>query len=328
MPLESVMRRSQLLSFLEVRPSDKISFVDRLLLMANDVGISFTLVLTSFFMLQRYRFPGKMVAWHPYKLIYEIAASTILRGIFHTAATSQFVGPYRRAVITLGILTFAAINIWMWATFLHYLYKEANEQVSLGDVMRVLDIALGAGLVNYLLSQLVNLWVLLASVYFYEPVCRHQVRRCLYIMDDHGLERVEKLVLAAGNPWKVVSGPSPLGGTRATSSVPTRPTTKISGSDWGPMFTSWRPLVVGLANTRERCLSLIVWFSDNFLGVEDQLPVLPRKLRDADKFDFAGIFQDASSVVEEDSSTETHYTDEEDDAEDDFYVNPDCTSSL
>jgi len=297
MPLESVMRRSHLLGFLEVRHTDHAGRVDHLLLVVNDVVISYAVVLTSFFTLQQYSLPGIAVAWYPWKLLYELSLGFAVREIFRKVAVRPSLGRRRRHFIVGGIVAFTALDLWLWFLIISA-YARMEHSWSMDRLVRIMDIAIGAGLVNYLLTQLhVSLQLRMLSVYLYEPYARHKVKRCLYLADEAEVVKLRSILRESGSRWVVDGTPE-----RFHSSLKS-PATSVcagGGDDPGPGAAEDEesvsddassgtgsedppdtscPYVVKLKRTDRKLLQGLVVVVDAIFGVQKDLPVAPRSFR-------------------------------------------------
>merc|ERR1719253_1215883 len=83
MPMDSVMRRSSLLQFAVYRGEEfedlPIQYLQYLTL--NDFLLSFSFDLISFFLMQQLGFPGEVWAWFPWKFVWELVMSSLLKGL-------------------------------------------------------------------------------------------------------------------------------------------------------------------------------------------------------------------------------------------------------
>jgi len=184
LPMESVMRRGQILTWLVVRPTDTAQDFEQFLLVLIDLGLSFGTVMTSFFLLQKYEVPGMLTAWFPYKVIFELVVASILRIFFRKMVTSGSLSPETQTRFTkVSILVVFAYDVWLWSLIGVAVAQSAPPlQSSWSQRLRILDITVGAGLVNFLLSRFcVTIAMLLASAYIYEPMCRHRYRRTVHL---------------------------------------------------------------------------------------------------------------------------------------------------
>jgi len=195
MPLESVLRRCFLVAFMEVRKTDKTSAQERFFIVLMNMLLSFAVVNTAFFALQRYEVPGKLAAWLPYKLILELVVAGIIKATFSYVMSHGVCGRRSGAFAAVSISGVVAVNVYMWIQ-IGTAVESFVEDGDLGARLRVLDITVGAGLINFLLSPLVlNLQLLTASVYAYEPCLRQKVYRCVYLRKP---EQVVELLEAVG----------------------------------------------------------------------------------------------------------------------------------
>jgi len=311
MPLESLLRRSHLLGFLEVRHTDHAARVDHLFLVVNDLAISFAVVLTSFFAMQQYSLPGVVVAWHPYKLMYELTLGFAARELFRKAAMRPCLGQRRLRFIIGGVVCFAAVDLWMWYLIMST-YARISHEWSFDKTVRLLDIAIGAGLVNYLLTQLhTSLMLRMLSVYVYEPYIRHSTKRCLYFFDPVEIPKLRAMLQASGGAWAIDGSPRRFGGIRnragaarhsksqaaeaerpaagspsgeelgAASSEPSLASSGDSSDEACTPGDAGCPYVVVLRRTNRPFLQGLVKVIDAIVSVQPDLPVAPRSLRSA-----------------------------------------------
>jgi len=190
MPLESVLRRCYLVAFLEPRPTDIATPMHRILIVVMNMLISFAVVNVSFFALQRYEFPGRLAAWLPYKLVMELVVAALIKLIFGMIFTTD-IGKRARQFGVAAMAMVTLLNIFMWVQVASAVDAFADWE-DISARMHVLDITLGAGLVNFLLSPLIfSLPLLVFSVYIYEPILRQKVYRVVHLTKP---EQVQELL--------------------------------------------------------------------------------------------------------------------------------------
>eukprot|EP00405_Crypthecodinium_cohnii_P045065 CAMPEP_0206587290 /NCGR_PEP_ID=MMETSP0325_2-20121206/37561_1 /ASSEMBLY_ACC=CAM_ASM_000347 /TAXON_ID=2866 /ORGANISM="Crypthecodinium cohnii, Strain Seligo" /LENGTH=1145 /DNA_ID=CAMNT_0054095273 /DNA_START=72 /DNA_END=3509 /DNA_ORIENTATION=+ len=180
-PLQSVMRRGQVLAWMEVEAWDHMSATEHWYLCGLDLAISYSTVLTSFFLLQRYEFPGTLTAWSPYKLIFELLISSVIRYGFRMVAEMYLTGNIQKWFTITVFWCFILYDVAIWYMVSASLYS-LNSQIQVGMLMSILDITVGAGIITFLLGRLsITFGLLLFSAYVYEPYWRHRWRRAVVL---------------------------------------------------------------------------------------------------------------------------------------------------
>jgi len=179
-PLESVSRRSVLFAFREVRAADKSSRLNRILLLVVNILLSLFVVMGSFFFLQRYQMPGRLVAWNPYKIIFELFIVLLLKWLVKKMVWSQVFGKFTSFILIILALLLSAGVCALWL----FVFTTAGmvESHTVSSVRLLADLSFGAGIINVAFSTgFYSLCVFFFSVYFYEPAirCRYIETRCL-----------------------------------------------------------------------------------------------------------------------------------------------------
>jgi len=251
-PLQSVMRRGQVLSFMEVESWDHMTPTEHRYLIALDIAISYTIVLVSFFMLQNYEFPGVLTAWSPYKLIFELLAAAVLKHVFREIAERFLLGPAQRIFTASSLACFVMIDLFIWSQIYQSfedLQNETNLSITWEQKMSVLDITVGAGIINFLLGKLsVTFGMLLASAYIYEPLWRHRYMRVVQLTSRqqvvHLLEELEDIACRkADKVGDAIGERTQDGGVMFGWEIIDLPSMRNSKLKSGKRSLSWKALV-------------------------------------------------------------------------------------
>jgi len=208
-PLEAVLRRSLLLSHLEVRPGDLASKVELVMLALSNFLLSFLVVLTSFFMLHRYEFPGRFMAWNPYKVLFESLVAALLKYALKKAVLEQVFGKRTQAFLIGCIAVLLVLDGVFWVSIIMVCVElDASPKVVLAWV---LDIAVGAGLMNMFTSSVaIAMSLHLFSVYVYEPTWRRRRVHIQYLRSPEDIERLKDTYLK-GDDWQLLDEPHAYG---------------------------------------------------------------------------------------------------------------------
>jgi len=204
-PLEAVFRRSLLLSHLEVRPEDLASKVELVMLALSNFLLSFFVVLTSFFMLHRYEFPGRFMAWNPYKVFFESVLAALLKYLLKKAVLEQVFGKRTRAFLIACMAVLLVLDGIFWVSIIVVCVElDASPSVVFAWV---LDIAVGAGLINVFTSSVViSMSLHLFSVYVYEPTWRRRRVHIQYLWSLEDIEHFKETYLKGGD-WQMLDEP-------------------------------------------------------------------------------------------------------------------------
>mmetsp|Transcript_140545 Transcript_140545/g.350354 ORF Transcript_140545/g.350354 Transcript_140545/m.350354 type:complete len:1466 (-) Transcript_140545:49-4446(-) len=197
-PLQSLMRRGYMLAFMEVQRTDVVSPLEHMYLIALEFVLSFAVVMTSFFLLQRYELPGLLTAWFPYKLIFELVVASALKGGVRFVVAYGYLGSFQLTFVRIMFFAVLAWDFLMWLVIgaLFESIHGAEDQRTLENRMRLLDITVGAGIVNFLLSRFsVTFAMLLGSAYVYEPYFRYKTRRAVRLTN---VRQVRQLISELG----------------------------------------------------------------------------------------------------------------------------------
>eukprot|EP00928_Gymnodinium_smaydae_P041719 TRINITY_DN28192_c0_g2_i1.p1 TRINITY_DN28192_c0_g2~~TRINITY_DN28192_c0_g2_i1.p1 ORF type:complete len:941 (-),score=150.22 TRINITY_DN28192_c0_g2_i1:110-2932(-) len=211
-PVESLLRRNPLFSCWHVRHSDLVPPSAHKLLLATNFLISCAVVNVSFFALQRYRMPGLFTAWYPYKMIFEMFILTGATGSLRVIVLSNMFGVHTRSFLKLAAVLALAVNVTLWTfivrTMLVLASTHNNLSFSLEKTLAILDIALGAGLAQFLIPPLTGTLALHAiSAYAYEPMFRHKRNRCVYVSleSPRQIREVASLLSHNGGDWELAA---------------------------------------------------------------------------------------------------------------------------
>lgn len=188
MPLESVLRRSALLAALEVRPTDRTTRLEEVLLSINKLFLTFAVGMLGFFALQRYQMPGRLLAWNPYKMVIEIGAATVLGIAVKDIVRNRRFGSSTNSFLVLSTVGFIVLDVALWVSLFRIYLDMYKFPWNTDHVCRILDIAIGAGLLNFQLSAFSTAFSLhLFSAYVYEPLFRrrHVASFCLTTPKEH-----------------------------------------------------------------------------------------------------------------------------------------------
>mmetsp|Transcript_33668 Transcript_33668/g.104551 ORF Transcript_33668/g.104551 Transcript_33668/m.104551 type:complete len:282 (+) Transcript_33668:837-1682(+) len=232
-------------------------------------------------------------------------------------------GSFTFAFLCSSIALALCLVMWLWITigkaFLA-LEGRARSGWDARTVLRLLDIALGAGIVNSVLSPLsVSFALYLLSVYVYEPRWRSHVLRCVHLEHPEAQADEVAALLAqdtedeSEGPWELtgvrtargepVRLPAPLADessegeedeecrpcvaqlvTTSSSSGQSVAVSRLASSLLGVAKEQPRrchPLIVDLRNREARPVaSRVVYFLDQLLSVDSRLPVMRRFCRE------------------------------------------------
>mmetsp|Transcript_42342 Transcript_42342/g.133595 ORF Transcript_42342/g.133595 Transcript_42342/m.133595 type:complete len:453 (-) Transcript_42342:36-1394(-) len=170
-PLEALMRRNALLSHREVRDSDLCGRGQRILMVGINTLLSYFVVLTSFFFLWHYETPGKLTAWNPYKVIFESFVAFAIKLVIKKIVIQQAFGRFTLCFLWHCIIVFTVAVVYLWFTVYRTCTKLGLH--SRHNVILMLDIVLGAGVLNLLFSSVFySMCLHFFSVYYYEPMIR------------------------------------------------------------------------------------------------------------------------------------------------------------
>lgn len=196
MPLESVMRRNGMMAPLVMPQVDPDVNPDAMqhkqYEVVLDLLLSYLVVLGSCMLLQEFQFPGLWGAWNPYKILWELLISQIVKFCFHRFVARKLVFNYLKYVVVLAILS---VDIWFEVLVYQACVAASGFDWGFKENLRILDACIGAGLLNFLLGQfLLTLAAHFISVYFYEPCVRHDYKKCLYLTSPEQAKQVHNIL--------------------------------------------------------------------------------------------------------------------------------------
>lgn len=309
-PLAAVLRRNPLLSYLEVRADEDITWTERVLLTAANVLWSYIVVLTSFFVLQRYEKPGKWMAWNPYKLVFESFVAFFVKYVLKKIVQERYLGSSTTLVLAVVACVLGIVVMFFWTSIFQTCYDMGLRSFS--RVILVLDITLGAGMINVFTSSVVySMSIHLFSVYLYEPAFRSRRVHALRLTSGQDVEALQTTYLATqrwrladkpriqGRRWQVVDVPGlqqgglPEAGPRLGDSEGSSASTGEPEDCWTPAScrlgeagaarsrkhaavcpTEERPVIVEVERTDIGCLvRVLMRIADKVCSVDPALPL-------------------------------------------------------
>merc|ERR1719416_185143 len=149
--------------------------------------------MLSFFALQRFQEPGRVMAWNPYKLLIEIGIAMVINLAIKNSVRKQLLGRFTHAFLLSMLTGFACLDVALWASIFvlyadMYIYPWDDDHI-----WRILDIAVGAGLLNFLLSGIATCFSIhLISVYLYEPLVRRRYVATFCLVSPEDLAEFEE----------------------------------------------------------------------------------------------------------------------------------------
>jgi len=202
--LEAVLRRCMVWAAQEVRSTDAVTKTELNLLVVVNFFLSFAVVLTAFFALQRYEWPGRFTAWSPYKIVFESVVAVILKFFIKKVVYSRKLGRMTPLFLCLCIVLFSSVDVFFWNSIFRMCHTMGLHDWA--SVQKLLGITVGAGIINVFSSAFVYTMTLhLFSVYMYEPFYRyHKVHVfCLKSQDE-----VSQLKALYSHGWRLRGRPT------------------------------------------------------------------------------------------------------------------------
>jgi len=201
--LEAVLRRSAVWASQEVRPTDAVSKIELNLLVVVNLLLSFAVVLTAFFALQKYEWPGRFTAWSPYKVIFESVVAVTLRLLIKKLVYSRMLGRMTPLFLCACITLFLSVDLFFWYSI--YQMCRTMGLHEWADVQKLLGVTVGAGIINVFSSAFVYTMTLhLFSVYLYEPIYRY---RKVHVFCLKSPEEVAQVNALYSDGWRLRGKP-------------------------------------------------------------------------------------------------------------------------
>jgi hypothetical protein len=210
-PLESVISRHGLLGpvwyyvhFGRVPPEEynkEVPWRILILIIVCECQTSFSFDLISFFLLQEAEWPGEMNSHFPWKILWELVIGGLIKGLIARvmlAATS-----FNRTCGFVVVLTFIVLNAALIIAFYSVLWGQLFAfygTASFGEqLIRCLDVAVGVGLVGFLLTPLsVELVLKFTSTYFWEPCIRRKSIRTVKLRTTEDATHLLQIISEQG----------------------------------------------------------------------------------------------------------------------------------
>mmetsp|Transcript_16545 Transcript_16545/g.30499 ORF Transcript_16545/g.30499 Transcript_16545/m.30499 type:complete len:711 (-) Transcript_16545:94-2226(-) len=198
MPMDAVMRRSSIFSHVVYRGEEfeELPTLHMKLLTANDMLTSFSFDLVSFLFLQKFGYPSEMASWHPWKLLYELVFTAILKGIFAKSFALAVARGKRCGFIILvtSICLQICVIGFCFTAMVVLLWTFWDDDFG-PRLLHVLDIGAGVGLVGCFLTPLsIELFFAITSTFWWEPKIRHHYKRVLVLRDVMDVARFCELL--------------------------------------------------------------------------------------------------------------------------------------
>lgn len=194
-PSEATIRRNTLFrsSVYSGPEVEKCSLLHYRLLSVNEMLVSFWFDIGSFLLLQQAKVPGETAAWFPWKLIWELFITAIIKGciskVCRCCGTALLVFVMILSIgAILALIAILAVTLWgFW-----------EDDIAL-RLIRILDIAVGVGLVGCLLTPLsIEMVSALFSTTWWEPRIRHRFTRVVVLETGEDVTRFKELLRDAG----------------------------------------------------------------------------------------------------------------------------------